>query len=113
MVMRLLLSSGIRGAARLVFALMRDRRVPLAAKLILPAAVVYVVLPIDILPDIIPVLGQIDDLVMLVVALVVFLMSVPRRVLMEHLGVGSGDEAPDGKVIDGAYRVEDDEQAPR
>ena len=63
MVMRLLLSSGIRGAARLVFALMRDRRVPLAAKLILPAAVVYVVLPIDILPDIIPVLGQIDDLV--------------------------------------------------
>ena len=40
-------------------------------------------------------------------------MSVPRRVLMEHLGVGSGDEAPDAKVIDGAYRVEDDEQAPR
>ena len=113
MIRRLLLSSGIRGAARLVFALMRDRRVPLAAKLILPAAVVYVALPFDFLPDIIPVLGQIDDLVLLVVALVAFLMSVPRRVLLEHLGVGSGDEAPDGKIIDGAYRVEDDEQTPR
>ena len=113
MIRRLLLSSGIRGAARLVFALMRDRRVPLAAKLILPAAVVYVALPFDFLPDIIPVLGQIDDLVLLVVALVAFLMSVPRRVLLEHLGVSSGDEAPDGKIIDGAYRVEDDEQTPR
>ena len=113
MVTRLLLSSGIRGAARLVFALMRDRRVPLAAKLILPAAVVYIALPVDFVPDIIPVLGQIDDLVLLVVALVVFLMSVPRRVLMEHLGAGSGGGPPDGKVIDGAYRVEDDEQTPR
>ncbi len=109
MIMRLLLASGLRGAARLVFALMRDRRVPFAVKLILPAAVAYVALPFDFLPDIIPVLGQVDDLVLLAVALVVFLMSVPRRVLLEHLGVRSAGGDQDGKVIEGDYRVDDDE----
>ena len=113
MVRRLLLASGIRGFARLVFALMRDRRVPLATKLILPAAVVYIALPFDFLPDIIPVLGQIDDLVLLIAAVVVFLASVPRRVLMEHLGAGSGGGGQDDKVIEGEYHVEDDEQASR
>ena len=113
MIRHLLLATGIRGLARLVFALIRDRRVPLAAKLILPAAVVYVVLPFDFLPDIIPALGQLDDLVLVIVAIVVFFASVPRRVLLEHLGIPSGGGGRDGKVIDGDYRLDDDEQPAR
>ena len=113
MIRQLLLATGIRGLARLVFALIRDRRVPLAAKLILPAAVVYVALPFDFLPDIIPALGQLDDLVLLLVAVVVFFASVPRRVLMEHLGMRSGDGGQDGKVIEGDYRLDDDEKSAR
>ena len=113
MVWRLLLASGIRGAFRLVFALMRDRRVPLAAKLILPAAILYIVLPVDFLPDIIPVLGQLDDLLLLLIAIGVFFASVPRRILFEHMGMRSGGGDQDGKVIEGDYRLEDDEQAAR
>ena len=113
MIGRLLLALGIRGLGRLVFALMRDRRVPLAVKLILPAAVLYVVLPFDFLPDIIPVLGQIDDLLLLLVAAVVFLASVPRAVLFEHMGIDAGNGGRDGRVIEGDYRLEDDEQSAR
>ena len=113
MIRQLLLATGIRGLARLVFALIRDRRVPLAAKLILPAAVVYVALPFDFVPDIIPALGQLDDLVLLLVAVGVFFASVPRRVLMEHLGMRSGDGTRDGKIVEGDYRLEDDEKSAR
>ena len=121
MVRQLLMSSGIRGVARLVLALMRDRRVPLATKLIIPAAVVYLVSPIDLIPDIIPGLGQIDDVVILAVALVAFLAWVPRQVLMEHLRGGRPDpdrdqdsqRRPDAKVIEGTYRIEDDDRASR
>ncbi len=112
MVRQLLLASGIRGAARLVFALLRDRRVPLGTKLIVPAAVVYLISPIDFLPDIIPGLGQLDDLIVLLAAVAVFLAAVPRRILLEHLGGGSADQGnrrPDGKIIEGDYRLDDDD----
>jgi uncharacterized membrane protein YkvA (DUF1232 family) len=109
MVRQLLL---IRGVARLVFALLRDRRVPLAAKLVVAAAVVYFVSPIDFVPDIIPGLGQLDDLIIVLVAVAVFLAWVPRQILLEHLRGGghgrSGDGRSDANVIEGTYRVDDD-----
>jgi uncharacterized membrane protein YkvA (DUF1232 family) len=119
MVRQLLMASGIRGVARLVFALMRDRRVPLGAKLVIPAAVLYLVSPFDFLPDMILGLGQLDDLVLLFVAIAVFLVSVPRRILIEHLGGGGQGPSEeeqgrsDANVIEGSYRVEDDDRAPR
>lgn len=42
---------------------LRDKRTPLAAKLLLLLALAYLLLPFDLVPDFIPVLGQIDDLV--------------------------------------------------
>jgi uncharacterized membrane protein YkvA (DUF1232 family) len=42
--------------------LMRDPRVPWPAKIIAAAVVVYVASPIDLIPDFIPVLGHVDDL---------------------------------------------------
>ena len=47
---------------RLVWALLRDGRVPAQQKLILVGIGAYVVLPIDLIPDFVPVLGQLDDL---------------------------------------------------
>lgn len=109
MVRQLLL---IRGVARLVFALLRDRRVPLAAKLVVAAAVVYIVSPIDFVPDIIPGLGQLDDLIIVLVAVAVFLAWVPRQILLEHLRGGGHGRSRDGRsdanVIEGTYRVDDD-----
>jgi uncharacterized membrane protein YkvA (DUF1232 family) len=64
---------------------MRDRRVPWWSKLIAGALVIYLASPIDLIPDFIPVLGQLDDLAMALIAGGVLLRSVPREVIEEHL----------------------------
>ena len=102
------------GVPRLVFRLMLDRRVPLGLKLILPAAVIYLILPLDIVPDILPAFGRIDDVLVILIALVMFLGMAPKEVLSEHLRGAPANDVPrdsDGKVIEGEYhRVEDDDE---
>ncbi len=105
--MRLLLTIlQMTGVPRLVFRLMIDRRVPMRLKLILPAALVYLISPFDLLRDMVPVLGRIDDVLVLAGALALFLGTAPRYLASEH----GGDRRPgaDGKVIDGSYRFIDD-----
>ncbi len=106
------------GVPRLVKGLMLDRRVPLRLKLILPAALVYLILPFDLVPDILPVLGRIDDVLALLLSLVLFLGLAPKDVVLEHLGRPSGSTGRDSSksdknVIEGDYRVikDDDESA--
>ena len=102
------------GVPRLVFRLMLDARVPLGLKLILPAAVVYLVSPLDIVPDILPALGRIDDVLVILIALVMFLGMAPRDVVAEHFrGAPANDRTRDGdgKVVEGQYRrVDDDDE---
>ena len=54
---------------RLIARLVRDPLLPLAAKIALAAAMVYLASPIDLIPDFIPVIGYLDDV--LVAALLV------------------------------------------
>ena len=49
--------------------LMSDRRVPLRARALAMATLGYTALPIDIVPDFVPVLGQIDDVVVVALGL--------------------------------------------
>ncbi len=94
---------------------MTDRRVPLRAKLIVPAAIIYLIVPFDIIPDIVPISGLLDDILALIIAIGLFVTIVPREVLSEHLGRSgrSGDDSPPkGKIIDGDYRLVDDDDAP-
>ena len=96
------------GIGRLILRLMLDRRVSIWSKLIIPGGIVYMVSPIDVLPDIIPIMGWIDDMLAIVLAVTLFLLSVPRDILREH--IGHGKAAPrDGSVIDGSARVVDDD----
>ncbi|HLF76765.1 MAG TPA: DUF1232 domain-containing protein [Dehalococcoidia bacterium] len=69
----------------LAWALLQDTRVPLAARAIIPGLFLYLALPIDLVPDFIPVLGQLDDLVIAVAAVGLLLRSTPHDVLEEHL----------------------------
>jgi uncharacterized membrane protein YkvA (DUF1232 family) len=48
--------------------LARDPRVPLRAKLVAAAAAGYLMSPLDVVPDVLPVVGQLDDLLVVVVA---------------------------------------------
>jgi uncharacterized membrane protein YkvA (DUF1232 family) len=72
--------------ARLVWALARDPRVPMQQKLVLGAIAGYLVFPIDIIPDFIPVIGQLDDLGVLIFGLDFFIRNAPRDVVEEHMG---------------------------
>lgn len=71
--------------ARLVWGLLRDPRVPVSLKALLVGALVYVVSPLDMIPDAVPVLGQADDLTVVLLVLDLFIRNAPAAVRDEHL----------------------------
>lgn len=78
-----------RWAARLrretyaVYLAARDARTPWYAKALAIAVVGYALSPIDLIPDFIPVLGHLDDLVIVPAGLAVAIRLIPARVLDE------------------------------
>lgn len=71
--------------ARLSAGLARDNRVPRRAKLALAAGGAYAVSPIDLVPGIIPVAGQLDDLFVVMTAVQHAVNASPPEVAAEHL----------------------------
>jgi uncharacterized membrane protein YkvA (DUF1232 family) len=71
--------------SRLVWSLVTDDRMPGSRKALLAGALGYLVLGRDLVPDEIPVLGGLDDLVVVVLAVDLFLDGVPRDLLDEKL----------------------------
>jgi len=69
---------------RLLVRLLRDPRVPRLDKALLGLVVAYIVLPADFLPDFLAVLGYVDDLFLLGMALDRLLLRAGPRVLREH-----------------------------
>ena len=69
---------------RLVWRLLRDPAVPFYLKLIPAAAVLYLVMPLDLLPDALLGLGQVDDLGLLLIGAKVFIEMVPDYIVEEH-----------------------------
>ncbi|HEU5287420.1 MAG TPA: YkvA family protein [Candidatus Limnocylindria bacterium] len=70
---------------RLVWDLARDPRVPRQQKLVLGALAAYLAFPIDIIPDFIPVIGQMDDVAVVILALDWFIKNAPPEVVEEHM----------------------------
>jgi uncharacterized membrane protein YkvA (DUF1232 family) len=69
---------------RLALRLLREPRVPSWAKAALPVALLYVLSPVDVLPDMIPGIGQLDDLALLYAAVKVFLRLSPSSAVAFH-----------------------------
>ncbi len=84
---------------RLVFQLMKDREVPIYLKILPFAGILYTLFPIDIITDVIPVLGQLDDLTILIIGAKVFIEMAPQQVVARHMAAMRG-EAPN--VIEGS-----------
>ena len=74
----------IPDCVRLFHRLLADRRVPRTRKLVLVALLAYLVMPFDLVPDFIPVAGQLDDAIMVVLALRVVLRAAGPELLAEH-----------------------------
>ena len=115
MVRGILTLLSMTGIPRLIVRLMMDRRVPFRLKLLLPVAVAYIISPIDVVPDFLPFLGRIDDLLALAVAGLLLILLAPRDVLMELAGGSrarrdsSADAGSGATIIEGEYRTLDDE----
>ncbi|MFL5769684.1 MAG: DUF1232 domain-containing protein [Chloroflexota bacterium] len=70
---------------RLIFALVLDERMPASRKALLAGAAGYLLIGRDIVPDDVPILGGLDDLVVVVLAVDLFLDGVPSELLSEKL----------------------------
>ncbi len=71
--------------ARLIWSLIGDDRVPTTRKALLGGAMVYFALPFDIVPDDVPILGMLDDLVVVVLGVDLFFDGIPDGILDEKL----------------------------
>ena len=69
---------------RLVSRMARDRTVPLAARAWLWGLLAYLVMPIDVVPDFVPVVGYADDVILVAVVLRAVVRRAGRAKVAEH-----------------------------
>lgn len=106
--------AGLVRQFRLAWRLLWDPRVPIWAKLVPLIGLIYIISPIDFIPDPILGLGQLDDIGVLILGLRMFIELVPEEILRQHLeSMGAqvsqwrvvDEEKP---VIDAEYEVKED-----
>ena len=78
------IASLVPNLTRLFTGLVRDPRVPLRAKLVLGATAIYLAMPIDLIPDFVPIAGQLDDAIIAAFALRYVVGTTPREIVAEH-----------------------------
>lgn len=67
-----------------LFIATRDKRTPLSAKVVAIGVVAYALSPIDLLPDFIPVIGYIDDLLILPLGIILAVRLIPIPLMTEY-----------------------------
>jgi uncharacterized membrane protein YkvA (DUF1232 family) len=88
---------------RLAVRLLREPRVPMLVKVIPILALLYVIWPLDIVPDLFPVIGQLDDMGVALLALEMFTKMCPAVVRSFHQEAilrGRAYSPMDGDVIE-------------
>lgn len=88
---------------KLLYRLFKDSRVPKTEKALLVGAIVYVISPVDLIPDFIPFIGEVDDLYLVSLTLLRLLNRVPDEVIYEHWD-GGGDLP---RILNGIIRAAD------
>lgn len=108
---------------KLIWRLLNDRRVSPGLKMIVPATLLYLLFPVDIIPDIAPGLGQLDDIAVILLGLKLFVEMCPSEVVRQHLDelasmaspwrVVEEDETPEAepsRYIEAPYQVVDEKE---
>ena len=100
--MALTLAQRIESLKRETLALyfaMKDPRTPLGAKVLGAVVVAYALSPIDLIPDFIPVIGLLDDLVLVPLGIALCIRLIPREVLAAaRLRASSASELPTSRT---------------
>ncbi len=101
--------------------LLTDSRVGMFVKLIPAALLLYILSPIDIIPDFLLPFGVVDDLTALLVGLQLFIRSAPQDVVAEYRRRQRRDPAIEDEIemrrrerhhiIEGQYTVREDDEA--
>lgn len=89
---------------RLAWRLFNDRRVPFSAKLLPVFTLLYILSPLDLIPDMLVGLGQLDDLTIFVASVYMFIFMCPHTIVEQIRR-----EMDDEDAIDGEPWSEDDE----
>lgn len=84
-----------RGLKRDIVALWiaaRDARTPVGAKLVAAAVAAYALSPVDLIPDFIPVLGYLDDLLLVPLGIMVSVRMIPPTLMVEFRALAAARE---------------------
>ena len=76
-------AEGLEAETYALYEAARDRRVPWYARVVIAAVVAYAVSPIDLIPDFIPVIGYLDDLIIVPGGVFLVLKMIPPGVMQE------------------------------
>lgn len=95
---------------RLAWQLFIDQRVPIWTKIVPLLSLAYLFWPIDLIPDAIIGLGQLDDIAIIMLGLTLFVKLCPPDVVQTHSDELGYEIPPDEDVIDGDYTVADDKE---
>ncbi len=75
---------------------LKDKRTPTISKIALGLAVGYALLPFDLIPDWIPVIGHLDDVIIVPLLVIIGLKFVPKEIIEEYRGKVLMEEEHDG-----------------
>jgi uncharacterized membrane protein YkvA (DUF1232 family) len=76
-------AESLREELKVYVLVLKDRRTPKAAKVLLGAAIGYALLPFDLIPDWIPVIGHLDDFIIVPALVRIALRCIPAEVVRE------------------------------
>ena len=88
----------LRQEVHAIYLAARDPRVPWYAKAIAVAVAGYALSPIDLIPDFIPLLGYVDDLIIVPLGIWAAISLIPADVLAEYRAAASAAERPVSKA---------------
>ena len=94
---------------KLVWLLLKDARVPNLTKLILPGALLYLISPVDFVPDVLLGFGQLDDFGVILLGMALFVKLCPPHIVEEYVHQLEYGDMADDKAVDTTYRVVDEE----
>ncbi len=76
--------SELNSAITALYSMRKDKRVPRKAKILISIAVGYILSPVDLIPDFIPFLGQLDDILIVPTLVSMALKSIPKELFEEY-----------------------------
>lgn len=93
-------TAALKREARAVYLACKDPRVPWLPKAVAALVAAYALSPIDLIPDFIPIIGHLDDLVLVPLGLALAVRLIPAEIIEEHRA-RARRESPEGSPTSG------------